>query len=217
MPSAPAIQPIPTRYQGYHFRSRLEARWAVFFDTLGLRWEYEPEGFDLGGVLYLPDFRVWTPQGEPCWYEVKSEGVAEDTKFSTFREHVLMSMPERTAHRCGRDYGARVTMLCGDPQNHLSLHGWPCTRCGSLHSYVDEFKPMLSLSEVEYGQYCGPCDWEMSISGETGNGVAGVAYQGFKGVVWTPRNGFNWLKYQTESAMRCARSARFEHGESGAT
>jgi hypothetical protein len=39
-----ALTPIPTRYKGYHFRSRLEARWAVFFDALGLRWQYEVEG-----------------------------------------------------------------------------------------------------------------------------------------------------------------------------
>ena len=27
---------IETKYRGYHFRSRLEARWAVFFDEIGL-------------------------------------------------------------------------------------------------------------------------------------------------------------------------------------
>jgi hypothetical protein len=32
------IVAIPTRYKGYHFRSRLEARWAVFFDALGIKW-----------------------------------------------------------------------------------------------------------------------------------------------------------------------------------
>jgi hypothetical protein len=47
---------IETRYKGYRFRSRLEARWAVFFDALGLRWEYEPEGFELPSGRYLPDF-----------------------------------------------------------------------------------------------------------------------------------------------------------------
>ena len=61
---------IETRYKGYRFRSRLEARWAVFFDALGLKWEYEPEGFELpGGVRYLPDFRV-----NGTWFEVKPEG-----------------------------------------------------------------------------------------------------------------------------------------------
>lgn len=62
------IKPIETRYKGYRFRSRLEARWAVFFDTLGIAWEYEREGFNLDGVCYLPDF--WLPQVE-MWAEVK--------------------------------------------------------------------------------------------------------------------------------------------------
>ena len=42
------MKAIQTEYKGYLFRSRLEARWAVFFDACGVRWEYEPEGYDLG-------------------------------------------------------------------------------------------------------------------------------------------------------------------------
>lgn len=56
------ISPIPTTYRGVHFRSRLEAKWAVFLDALEIKWEYEPEGFDLGGIWYLPDF--WLPDFE---------------------------------------------------------------------------------------------------------------------------------------------------------
>ncbi|GAA1283524.1 hypothetical protein [Streptomyces javensis] len=41
------LQPADTRYASYRFRSRLEARWAVFFDALGIRWEYEPQSFEL--------------------------------------------------------------------------------------------------------------------------------------------------------------------------
>ena len=62
------IRPIETIYNGYRFRSRLEARWAVFFDALGIQYEYEPEGFKLSdGTMYLPDFRIrvrW--RGEYC-------------------------------------------------------------------------------------------------------------------------------------------------------
>lgn len=50
------IKPIETIYNGYRFRSRLEARWAVFFDAAGIPYEYEPEGFELDGIKYLPDF-----------------------------------------------------------------------------------------------------------------------------------------------------------------
>lgn len=51
------IKPIETFYNGYRFRSRLEARWAVFFDAACLEYEYEPEGYTLAnGEKYLPDF-----------------------------------------------------------------------------------------------------------------------------------------------------------------
>jgi hypothetical protein len=67
---------IPTSYKGYLFRSRLEARWGVFFDALRLEWEYEPEGFQKNGFMYLPDFRVRYPgrcedEAHYVWFEVK--------------------------------------------------------------------------------------------------------------------------------------------------
>jgi len=49
-----AYAAIPTVYAGVRFRSRLEARWACFFDLLEMEWKYEP--FDLDG--YIPDFLV---------------------------------------------------------------------------------------------------------------------------------------------------------------
>jgi hypothetical protein len=64
-----AIKAIETTYRGYRFRSRLEARWAVFMDARGVQYEYEKEGFDLGGDgLYLPDF--WLPECD-VWLEIK--------------------------------------------------------------------------------------------------------------------------------------------------
>lgn len=51
------IKAIDTRYNGHRFRSRTEARWAVFFDELGIKWFYEHQGYSLeNGVPYLPDF-----------------------------------------------------------------------------------------------------------------------------------------------------------------
>ena len=35
------IKAKETYYDGYRFRSRLEARWAVFFNNIGLEYEYE--------------------------------------------------------------------------------------------------------------------------------------------------------------------------------
>lgn len=51
-----SIKAIQTHYGNYYFRSRLEARWAVFFDSMGWRYFYEHEGYQLQGGWYLPDF-----------------------------------------------------------------------------------------------------------------------------------------------------------------
>ena len=72
------IKAIESRYAGHRFRSRLEARWAVFFDVLGLAWSYEPEGYGLGEVgAYLPDFFVPKLNGG-VFFEVKPDGYLPD-------------------------------------------------------------------------------------------------------------------------------------------
>lgn len=66
------IKAIETVYKGYKFRSRLEARWAIFFDALDIEWEYEKEGYDLGELgWYLPDFEIKLSNGEEWFVEVK--------------------------------------------------------------------------------------------------------------------------------------------------
>lgn len=78
------MKAIETEYAGYRFRSRLEARWAVFFDTADIEFQYEAEGFTLpnryGGMFrYLPDF--WFP-GLAMYGEVKADwSVREKHKF----------------------------------------------------------------------------------------------------------------------------------------
>jgi hypothetical protein len=61
------IKAYPTLYKGRLYRSRLEARWAAFFDLLGFAPEYEP--LDLGA--WSPDFLVSRPGGFPAYVEVK--------------------------------------------------------------------------------------------------------------------------------------------------
>ncbi len=70
------LKAIETSYKGYRFRSRKEARFAVFLDALCIKYRYEPEGFDLGnGVYYLPDF--WLPDYE-LWVEIKGVEPTDD-------------------------------------------------------------------------------------------------------------------------------------------
>ena len=60
------IKSIKTEYDGIKFRSRLEARWAAFFNEMKWEWIYEP--YDLDG--WFPDFLI-TGRTEPLLVEVK--------------------------------------------------------------------------------------------------------------------------------------------------
>lgn len=84
--------PIQTKFDGYHFRSRLEARWAVFFKTLGIPYEYEKEGYNLEGTWYLPDF--WLPQ-QDCWVEIKGQ---EPTSEEWKKARLLALYTQKPAH-----------------------------------------------------------------------------------------------------------------------
>lgn len=53
-------------YKGRQYRSRLEARWAAFFDLVGWEAEYEP--CDFNG--WIPDFAIKGARG-PLFVEVK--------------------------------------------------------------------------------------------------------------------------------------------------
>jgi hypothetical protein len=66
------IQAIDTLYRGCYFRSRLEARWAVFFDVMKIAWRYEPEAYRVGphNLAYLPDFYL---PDLGTWVEVKGD------------------------------------------------------------------------------------------------------------------------------------------------
>jgi hypothetical protein len=69
------LKPLETLYDGHRFRSRREARWAVFFKEAGIPAEYEEQGYDLGAAgWYLPDFRVNRGTHADHFFEVK--GVA---------------------------------------------------------------------------------------------------------------------------------------------
>jgi hypothetical protein len=98
------VKPIETTYMGSRFRSRLEARWAVFFDALGITWEYEPEGFQLSdGTWYLPDFRLPTFDGG-MWAEVQPHGddFSKAQQFSRESRQAMWLCEGTPAVRCYR-------------------------------------------------------------------------------------------------------------------
>lgn len=64
--------PIRTKYNGIEYRSRVEARYAAFWDWLGWKFIYEP----LDGDGYIPDFLIDGEQ--PLLVEVKAAQTREE-------------------------------------------------------------------------------------------------------------------------------------------
>ena len=100
------IRAIETSYDGYRFRSRLEARWAVFFNAAGIEYQYEPEGFILeDGSWYLPDFylpNVILRDGSTgLWVEVKGKSdipKEDQNKILRFGDHTMWSADDTPGH-----------------------------------------------------------------------------------------------------------------------
>ena len=205
-----AIKAIPTRYAGCHFRSRLEARWAVFFDTLGIRWEYEPEGFELGWRLlldestfhYLPDF--WLPD-LGVHVEVKGQWTTgEMEKF--FNAVAAMGT-------CRND---------GNFVNFITLgstDGYQCERWAPMEFHFHKGDLWMAPWEVGGIGACTRRDARIVASDYgvteswlqhkwTTEELAAVMSLG----VHFPRG----RDPRTRAALTAARSARFEHGQSGA-
>lgn len=207
------IQAIQTTYQGYKFRSRLEARWAVFFDALGLKWEYEPEGFQLpGGLQYLPDFRVTSPTGLVQWYEIKPTG-GTSLKFDAFKAAVCGDKPDGS---CSSDHAQ--LLAASDPVAWFDSRPerGVCPRCGALHDPLDgNFIRNQTGSPLQYVA-CWPCDLD-TPSGGGHPGELGVLcwVNPSKGSLYMDDASWRHAQEKVYHAALAARAARFEHGESG--
>ena len=111
------IAAIPTLYRGRMYRSRLEARWAAFFDRLGWAYEYEP--FDLGS--WSPDFLLIRHN---VMVEVKpltefDQGVADKMLNATVNQRIV----DEEVSPCGL-FLTRVAPFAATDKS-VSL-GWLC-------------------------------------------------------------------------------------------
>lgn len=197
------MKPIETTYAGHRFRSRLEARWAVFFDHLDIEWEYEAQGYEVGDVRYLPDF--WLP-ALGLWAEVKGTmSHADLVKMMT----VFPKLRPVTS---------------GQVEPRLLILG-PVPRPGQawLHARIDALRDLTIWSNVF---------WDNSAIGYTTYAMGGSAVfaaghdwsalsaddtsQVCAGLIASTEDSRLLVDPIVDAAYTAARSARFEFGQSGA-
>lgn len=198
------ITAIQTTYRGYKFRSRTEARWAVFFEALGYCWEYEAEGYVLeDGTHYLPDFFIQTPQGEDFYIEVKGSNVTQDPKWASFIQDIekFSTIDLRSRLVSGTPYSYFL-----DKDDHYKM--FICPRCGA---FFDSYEISGNRSQVWY-IHCQACDQETPCGGDHPLQDDGfISYRPHKGSIQFDIN--NWQR-KIDAALNKSRAARFEHGES---
>ena len=195
------IKAIETHYNGYRFRSRLEARWAVYFDALGIEYEYEPEGFVLpGGASYLPDF--YLPIVD-AYVEIKSRHSTEINAASD----KLFDVAEQTGK-----YGLFCT---GDPvDNNMKLCGmFILNDCKGMMWKPTEF--IIGAEEIsdDFAGYHKVFEVGLVINDTRIADVKKFNGERIRTVIPRIRLfGYERLPYEEQER---ARQARFEHGECG--
>lgn len=187
-----SISPIETRYRGYRFRSRLEARWAVFFDRCGIQYDYERQGFDLGdGIRHLPDFylpdqseRLHGTQG--MWAEVRPREL-RDERIQEACSRLATATNQRVAlidfYADHLPWSGGLLYYPKIGQATYSASWYRCPECRALHLCEPPWLRCL---------WC-PCGFNSDPGDEGPDWVADA---------------------QMVAAYDAARGARFEHGES---
>ena len=209
------MKAIETEYAGCRFRSRLEARWAVFFDVAGIEWKYEDEGYEIRydhyrdeyqERWYLPDFYL---PGLDFHVEVKGAEEALDKSFLAEAGFALGSMlilgpiPKPVKDAC-----FEWALIEKHPR------GASCSFCTAGAEYCDgcgasRVKNHACFCFINYHR------WGFS---EKDSGVRSTgAHSGLWLKPRVARLGGVAPDFITMShAYAAARGARFEHGELGA-
>lgn len=219
-----AIKAIETHYAGHRFRSRLEARWAVFFDALGIEWVYEDQGYLVSTRLsslgyhedhfpYLPDF--WLP-GHGVFAEVKGAlSVDECIRLLD----AAASISSQDAGGCGD--GPNTVVLGPIPSEKrprlpLSLHmhkgdlqaaAWSAQPGGGCHSAT------LGTLATDYGG--GTDIFSSSLLNEAWPRSGDCDLLARRTCTYLLQGDDSPVSTRVMNAYAKARKARFEHGERG--
>lgn len=206
------IKAIETAWNGWRFRSRLEARWAVFMDRAGVVFEYEPEGFETEAGKYLPDF--YLPEHR-IWLDIKPriELVSE------YDRKRIIALGEAKQDE-------RVLVIDGEPwlakyEVHGVLFGelrfmaspWlQCPLCGRIGpnsiACIDEKGNTCASSDLRVS-FCVPCANQLPATFGWVQSTGVIHSSGGNSFVPV---GFDLEGCKTRLAFLAARRARFEHG-----
>lgn len=200
---------ISTNYGGYRFHSRLEARWAVFFDAVGLPYDYEKEGYILDDCTrYLPDF--WLPSLK-MWVEIEP-----DLELAEYTELDCRHLEAETIQemRSGKLFNLMrlfrdsqewpIACIIGQPGKHrIWFFGWDLSD-NSGGAYEDDAAQWcVANGQVTLDVHVRDTDREIYA-----DSLYGPCLEHF-----TLARDHKFILRPIKDALKVASQARFEHGE----
>lgn len=117
------MQGIETLYKNILFRSKLETRWAAYFDLCGIKWKYEPWALTvLDGakcVNYIPDFIIELDDSL-VYVEVKPASLYASTQkiFDAVRSGYVGRVPK---HVYATFRNEPFIIVFGEPHSHTHI------------------------------------------------------------------------------------------------
>jgi len=200
------MQAIETEWRGFNFRSRLEARYAVMFEKMGMDWRYEIQGFYLGDDRpYLPDF--WLPELE-LYVEIKGTSIGDETRalLRDFRHPLILfvGLPDPEEERPFKRPGVDGELYTFSISEDNEIGGMPfiaeahLLRCRECEKWVVDVRPK---------------------SNKLTTGECRLIDRGNDRQQWGPHceHGYRARMSRSNSkvkeAVETAKSARFGHGE----
>lgn len=193
------MKSLNTKYAGCLFRSRLEARWAVYFNAAGVAWEYEPQGFEVTERLacstdtfpYLPDF--WLPE-QQLWVEVKGSLTASEADRLI---NAAASLSVNAGDGCGIGKGHDLVVF--GPLTSSGVTGVPIR----LHMHKGDLIASCWLCATPCSSHTG-----ISVANDTSWTIADLERILLRGYFCAA----HLADARHLAALDTARTARFEHG-----
>jgi hypothetical protein len=190
--SSSRVRALPAVWRGRRFRSRTEARWAVFFDHLKVGCQYEPEGIALpDGRRYLPDFLV----AGSIVLEVKPPLAECDERDASSRDRLQALVAARP------------------PFKGVILHGTPADYRGFQVVWPEALADGSAAGSPAWApvrwRECRRCEgiWLVHTDDEFGSAVSCAA-----GCTSYKYNGFEHLAHRIRAAIDASQTVTFEQG-----
>jgi hypothetical protein len=197
------IKAIETAAYGCRFRSKLEARFAVFLTELGVTWQYEHQGFRMPSGPYAPDFFLPLLDGG-TWIELKPYGPGS---YFGYCDCEVLGIPK--VHDNRLDEFANYVQ--SKSQQFYVAYGIPSDRL------MDGFAEYNAEGMLE--SLWDPFMWSICACGKT----VGIEFDGRGDRIRcldancckSPHGdkGYSHDHSRIRAAVAAARAARFEHGE----